>query len=293
MSASRTGRSGLEPARIEPVRVGGVTIGADRLALIAGPCALEDEGEALEIAREVKRIAGSLGMPFVFKASYAKANRTSADSYRGPGPAEGLRILAKIRDAAGVPVTSDVHETSEVEDAAAALDLIQIPAFLCRQSALIEAAARTGKPLHVKKGQFLSPSAMRHVVEKARAAGAKGVIATERGTTFGHGDLVVDFRGIPILRATGCPVFFDATHSVQRPGGAETGGDRSSIPVLARAAVAAGVDGLFIETHPEPARARSDRESQWPLAGLEDLLRHLMKIRQALADTKVLEGQRA
>jgi 2-dehydro-3-deoxyphosphooctonate aldolase (KDO 8-P synthase) len=186
-----------------------------------------------------------------------------------------------------------VHESTEVDGAAAVLDLIQIPAFLCRQTPLIEAAARTGKPLHVKKGQFLAPSGMRHVVEKARAAGAPGVILTERGTTFGHGDLVVDFRGLPVMRSFGCPVLFDATHSVQRPDGAETGGDRSMIPVLARAAVAAGADGIFIETHPAPERARSDRESQWPLADLEDLLRSLMKIRQAIADTVVLEGQRA
>lgn len=279
--------------RITPVRVGPVAFGPEQLGLIAGPCALEDEGEAMEIAREVKRIAGSLGMPFVFKASYAKANRTSGDSYRGPGPSEGLRSLARIREAADVPVTSDVHESTEVGDAAAVLDLLQIPAFLCRQTPLIEAAAQTGKPLHVKKGQFLSPSGMRHVVDKARAAGAAGVILTERGTTFGHGDLVVDFRGLPTMRALGCPVFFDATHSVQRPAGVETGGDRAMIPVLARAAVAAGVDGIFIETHPAPERARSDRESQWPLAELEELLRSLMKIRQAVADTVVLEGQRA
>ena len=280
-------------ARIDPVVAGTVTLGPDRLSLIAGPCALEDEGMALEIAREAKRIAAALGMPFVFKASYAKANRTSADSYRGPGPAEGLRALARIREVASVPVTSDVHESTEVEDAAQVLDLIQIPAFLSRQTPLIEAAARAGKPLHIKKGQFLAPAAMRYVVDKARAAGASGVILTERGTTFGHGDLVVDFRGLPQMRSYGCPVFFDATHSVQRPTGVETGGDRTLIPILSRAAIAAGADGIFIETHPDPGHARSDRESQWPLSELEDLLRSLMKIRQAIADTLVLEGQRA
>jgi 2-dehydro-3-deoxyphosphooctonate aldolase (KDO 8-P synthase) len=234
-------------------------------------------------------------MPFIFKASYAKANRTSADSYRGPGPSEGLRSMARIREVAGVPVTSDIHESTEVEEAAAVLDLLQIPAFLCRQTPLIEEAARSGKPLHVKKGQFLAPAGMRHVVEKARAAGASGLILTERGTTFGHGDLVVDFRGIPVMRALGCPVFYDATHSVQRPpdsGGSVTGGDRAMIPTLARAAVAAGVDGVFLETHPDPDRARSDRETQWPLAELEELLRSLMKIHQAVADTVVLEGQK-
>jgi 2-dehydro-3-deoxyphosphooctonate aldolase (KDO 8-P synthase) len=282
--------------RTAPVTVGSVTIVPGRLSLIAGPCVLEDEGMALEIAREAKRIAALLGMPFVFKASYAKANRTSADSYRGPGPSEGLRSMARIREVAGVPVTSDIHESTEVEEAAAVLDLLQIPAFLCRQTPLIEEAARSGKPLHVKKGQFLAPAGMRHVVEKARAAGASGLILTERGTTFGHGDLVVDFRGIPVMRALGCPVFYDATHSVQRPsgsGGGTTGGDRAMIPTLARAAVAAGVDGVFIETHPDPERARSDRETQWPLAELEELLRSLMKIHQTVADTVVLEGQKA
>lgn len=276
-----------------PIAVAGVRIAPDRLSLIAGPCVLEDPGMAAEVAAEVKRIAAALDMPFVFKASYAKANRTARDSYRGPGPAAGLAELARIRDAVGVPVTSDVHESSEVAGAAAALDLLQIPAFLCRQTPLIEAAAATGKPLHVKKGQFLAPDSMRHVAEKARAAGAPGVILTERGTTFGYGDLVVDLRSIPIMRGFGCPVFFDATHSVQRPGGVVTGGNREMIPVLARAAVAAGADGIFLETHPNPAAARSDRESQWPLAELPGLLRSLIKVRQSIADTIVLEGQRA
>jgi len=281
------------PAAIAPVTVGSVTVEPGRLSLIAGPCVLEDEGMALEIAREAKRIAALHGMPFIFKASYLKANRTAADSYRGPGPSEGLRSLARIREVAGVPVTSDIHESTEVAEAAAVLDLLQIPAFLCRQTPLIEEAARSGKPLHVKKGQFLAPEGMRHVVEKARAAGATGLILTERGTTFGHGDLVVDLRGIPAMRALGCPVFYDATHSVQRPSGPETGGDRAMIPTLARAAVAAGADGIFIETHPDPDRARSDRATQWPLGELEELLRSLMKIRQAVADTLVLEGQKA
>ncbi|MGE5177302.1 MAG: 3-deoxy-8-phosphooctulonate synthase [Hyphomicrobiales bacterium] len=281
------------PAPFAPVDVGGVRFTAERLSLIAGPCVLEDAGMAAEVATEAKRVAAALGMPFVFKASYAKANRTARDSYRGPGAAEGLRALAAVRDAVGVPVTSDVHETVEVDPAAAVLDLLQIPAFLCRQTPLIEAAAATGKPLHVKKGQFLAPASMRHVAEKARAAGAPGVILTERGTTFGYGDLVVDFRSIAVMRGFGCPVFFDATHSVQRPGGDVTGGNREMIPVLARAAVAAGADGIFLETHPDPARARSDRESQWPLAGLEALLRSLVKVRQAVADRTVLEGQRA
>jgi 2-dehydro-3-deoxyphosphooctonate aldolase (KDO 8-P synthase) len=184
----------------------------------------------------------------------------------------------------GVAVTSDVHESTEVADAARALDLIQIPAFLCRQTALIEAAGACGKPVHLKKGQFMDPAAMLRAVEKAKAAGAPGVIVTERGTTFGYGDLVVDFRSIPILAGSGSPVFFDATHSVQRPGGRETGGDRRFIPTLARAAVAAGVDGIFLETHPDPPRARSDRDSQWPLGDLQTLLESLLKVRLAVAD---------
>jgi 2-dehydro-3-deoxyphosphooctonate aldolase (KDO 8-P synthase) len=280
-------------ATFAPIHVGGVRIEPGSLALIAGPCVLESPGMAAEVAAEVKRVAASLGMPFVFKASYSKANRTARDSYRGPGAAQGLRELGAIRESVGVAVTSDVHESSEVPAAAAVLDLLQIPAFLCRQTPLVEAAAATGKPLHVKKGQFLGPESMRHVAEKARAAGAAGVILTERGTTFGYGDLVVDLRSIPLMQAFGCPVFFDATHSVQRPGGVVTGGNREMIPSLARAAVAAGADGIFLETHPDPEKARSDRDSQWPLAGLEGLLRSLIKVRQAIADTKVLEDQRA
>jgi 2-dehydro-3-deoxyphosphooctonate aldolase (KDO 8-P synthase) len=270
--------------------IGSVRIAPGSFALIAGPCVLEDEGMAEETAREIHRIARRLGLPVVFKASYSKANRSSRASYRGPGVERGLLALARIRDRVGIPVTSDVHETVEVSAAASALDLLQIPAFLCRQTALIEAAASAGKPLHLKKGQFLDPASMGRAVEKARAAGAPGVIVTERGTSFGYGDLVVDFRSVPVMARSGCPVFFDATHSVQRPGGEETGGNREFIPILARAAVAAGVDGLFIETHPNPSEARSDRESQWPLHELEGLLGSLMKIHQALADTSLVES---
>ncbi|HET9939865.1 MAG TPA: 3-deoxy-8-phosphooctulonate synthase [Candidatus Eisenbacteria bacterium] len=279
-------------ARFQPIAVGSVRIEPGRLALIAGPCVLEDDTMAEEVAQEVKRIAVSLGMPFVFKASFAKANRSSRESYRGPGAERGLASLARIRERVGVPVTSDVHETSDVSDAARALDLLQIPAFLCRQTALLEAAGASGKPVHVKKGQFLDPASMGRAVEKVRAAGAPGVIVTERGTTFGYGDLVVDMRSIPTMARLGCPVFFDATHSVQRPGGVETGGQREFIPALARAAVAAGADGLFIETHPDPARARSDRESQWPLGDLEPLLRSLMKVHQSVADPSLVETRR-
>jgi len=276
-----------------PITVGPVRIEPGRLTLIAGPCSLEDPGMAEEVAREVKRIAAELKLPFVFKASYAKANRSAGESYRGPGAPEGLRELRTIKESVGVPVTSDVHETSEVEEAAEVLDLIQVPAFLCRQTALVEAVARTGKPVHLKKGQFLDPASMERVVDKARNAGAQGVIVTERGTTFGHGDLVVDFRGIEIMKRFGCPVFFDATHSVQRPGGPETGGQREFIPVLGRAAIAAGVDGIFIETHPDPARARSDRESQWPLSQLRVLLSSFVKVRQSLADESLVGARPA
>jgi len=272
----------------KPFAVGSARIEPGRLALIAGPCALEDSGMAEEVAREVKAIAAELKLPFVFKASYAKANRSAGESYRGPGVREGLRELARIREAVQVPVTSDVHEASDAAEAASVLDLIQVPAFLCRQTDLIEAVARTGKPVHLKKGQFLDPASMSRAVDKARAAGAQGVIVTERGTTFGYGDLVVDFRGIEIMKRFGCPVFFDATHSVQKPGGKETGGQREFIPVLGRAAIAAGVDGIFIETHPDPPRARSDRESQWPLSELKALLKDWIKIRQSLADERLV-----
>ena len=272
----------------KPFAVGSARIEPARLALIAGPCALEDSGMAEEVAREVKTIAAELLLPFVFKASYAKANRSAGESYRGPGVREGLRELARIREAVQVPVTSDVHEAADAVEAASVLDLIQVPAFLCRQTELIEAVARTGKPVHLKKGQFLDPASMSRAVDKARAAGAQGVIVTERGTMFGYGDLVVDFRGIEIMKRFGCPVFFDATHSVQRPGGKETGGQREFIPVLGRAAIAAGVDGIFIETHPDPARARSDRESQWPLSELKALLKSWIKIRQSLADERLV-----
>jgi 2-dehydro-3-deoxyphosphooctonate aldolase (KDO 8-P synthase) len=275
-------------ARWEAFSVGPARIEPGRLALIAGPCSLEDAGMGEEVALEVKRIAADLGLSYIFKASYAKANRSSGESYRGPGAEEGLRILARIRERAGVPVTSDVHETAEVAEAASVLDLIQIPAFLCRQTALIEAAARTGKPVHLKKGQFLDPTSMGRAVDKARAAGARHVIVTERGTSFGYGDLVVDFRGIPIMRRFACPVFFDATHSVQRPGGEETGGQREFIPPLGRAAIAVGADGIFLETHPDPPRARSDRECQWPLRELRELLKSWIKVSQAMADEKLV-----
>jgi len=268
--------------RFAPVAVGSVRIEPGRLALIAGPCVLEDDAMAEEVAQEVKRIAVSLGMPFVFKASFAKANRSSRESYRGPGAERGLPSLARIRERVGVPVTSDVHETSDVAEAARSLDLLQIPAFLCRQTALLEAAGASGKPVHVKKGQFLDPASMGRAVEKVRAAGAPGVIVTERGTTFGYGDLVVDMRDFKRMReACGVPIIFDATHSVQRPGqgsGGASGGAREFIPPLTLAAIAAGADGLFLETHPKPDEAPSDGPNMLPLKQLPELLDRVIAV---------------
>jgi 2-dehydro-3-deoxyphosphooctonate aldolase (KDO 8-P synthase) len=276
----------------EPFAVGPERFEPGRFALVAGPCVLEDEGMAEEVAREAQRVARALDLAYVFKGSYDKANRSSRESYRGPGLSQGLRSLARIRERVGVPVSSDVHETAEVEAAARVVDLLQIPAFLCRQTSLIEAAGATGKPVHLKKGQFMDPASMVRAVEKARGGGAGGVVVTERGSMFGYGDLVVDFRSIAILGRARCPVFFDATHSVQRPGGEVTAGEREFVPLLARAAVAAGADGLFIEVHPNPALARSDRECQWPLARLEGLLKPLIKIRQAIAEKYLVESQK-
>jgi len=254
-----------------------------RLALIAGPCVIENERLCFQIAASLKKTCARLGIAFVFKASYDKANRTSARSFRGPGAEAGLAILDRVRREVGVPVLTDVHTVEETRLAAEAVDILQIPAFLCRQTDLIEAAARTGRILNLKKGQFLSPNEMGQVVEKARNAGARRVLVTERGTTFGYNNLVADMRAIPILRRFKCPVIFDATHSVQLPGG---GGDRSSgqrefAPVLARAAVAAGADGVFIETHPRPDKALSDGPNMIPLADMPALLRALVRIFEA------------
>jgi len=258
---------------MHPVTVDSITIGHGHpLVLIAGPCAIEGESFMLDVATRLRDIAAKAGVPFIFKSSYDKANRTSIRSYRGPGLSEGLEILQKIKDVVGVPVLSDVHEVAEVEPAATVLDVLQIPAFLCRQTDLVVAAARTGKPLNVKKGQFLAPQDMANVVDKARAAGNPSILLTERGTTFGYHNLVVDMRGLLQMRAFGCPVVFDATHSVQLPG---AGGDRSSgerqyVPALARAAVAVGVDALFMEMHEDPDRTMPDGQ---PLSDGPNMLR--------------------
>jgi len=263
------------------VTIGGIEIGEGRpLALIAGPCVIESEGLALEVAREVSRIARSLRVPYIFKSSYLKDNRLSAGAYAGPGAEAGLGVLARVRDAVGVPVLSDVHCREEVEAAARVLDALQIPAFLCRQTRLLEEAARAGKPLNIKKGQFMAPDDMGRIAEKAAACGNRSILLTERGSSFGYHNLVVDMRSIPIMRGLGYPVVFDATHSVQLPGtaGGASGGEPEFVPTLARAACAAGCDALFIETHPDPRKALSDARSMVPLGELRALLERVVEI---------------
>jgi 2-dehydro-3-deoxyphosphooctonate aldolase (KDO 8-P synthase) len=257
---------------------------AGRLTLIAGPCVIESEELCLHVAATLKRTCDRLGVCYVFKASYDKANRTSSKTFRGLGLEHGLAVLAKVRARIGVPVLTDVHTEDQAEAAAQVADILQIPAFLCRQTDLIAAAVRTGKIVNLKKGQFLSPEEMGQVVEKAQNAGGKKLLVTERGTTFGYHNLVADMRSIPIMRRFGFPVIFDATHSVQLPGG---GGDRSSgqrefAPVLARCAVAAGASGVFIETHPKPEEALSDGPNMIPLAEMNALLKSLLKVQSAI-----------
>lgn len=251
-----------------------------RLTLIAGPCVIENEKLCLQVAAELKKICGKLGVHYVFKASYDKANRTSAKSFRGLGLSKGLKILSKVRREFDLPVLTDVHSEKQVAEAGEVADILQIPAFLCRQTDLIVVAVKTGKIVNLKKGQFLSPQEMGEVVKKATSAGGKKILVTERGTTFGYNNLVADMRSIPIMKRFGFPVIFDATHSVQLPGG---GGDKSSgqrefAPVLARCALVAGANGIFIETHPQPARALSDGPNMIPLAQMRNLVSGLAKI---------------
>ncbi|HKT31985.1 MAG TPA: 3-deoxy-8-phosphooctulonate synthase [Gammaproteobacteria bacterium] len=248
--------------------------------LIAGPDTLESEQLALDVAGHLKEVTQRLKIHYIFKGSFDKANRTSVKSYRGPGVDEGLRILAKVQKITGVPVLTDVHEDTLIEEVAAVVDVVQTPAFLCRQTNFIQRAARAGKPLNIKKGQFLSPWEMSQVVEKARAAGNPQLLVCERGFSFGYNNLVVDMRGLAVMRATGCPVVFDATHSVQLPGGqgGSSGGQREFIPVLARAAIGAGVAGLFMETHPDPDKALCDGPNSWPLKLMGELLETLKEI---------------
>ena len=256
------------------------------IVLFAGPCVIEDHDTTLFIARYLKQITDALKIPFVFKASYDKANRMSLQSYRGPGICEGLAILSDIKKELSVPILSDVHSQSEVENAAQVLDIIQIPAFLCRQTDLILEVARTGKPVNIKKGQFLSPLEMIPITEKITSTGNHQILLTERGTTFGYSNLVVDFRSIKIMQDTGFPVIFDATHSVQLPGGAgaSSGGQREFAPLLAKAAVAVGVDGIFLEVHPDPDHALCDGPNSLPLTILPDLLYRLKAIRSAATE---------
>ena len=264
----------------------GFEVGLDRpLFLIAGPCVAESRNLALDTAATLKDICARLGVPFIFKASFDKANRSSGKSFRGPGRDAGLAILAEVRETLGVPVLTDVHTPDDVQAAAQVVDVLQTPAFLCRQTDLSEAVAACGKPVNIKKGQFLAPGDMAQVVAKAHAAGGEGrIMVCERGVSFGYNNLVVDMRGLAVMRQTGCPVVFDATHSVQLPGGQgdRSGGQREFVPVLARAAVAAGVAGLFMETHPDPARALSDGPNAWPLDRMENLLQTLVSLDRAV-----------
>ncbi len=254
--------------------------------LIAGPCAIESESLALRTAEDLRDICARLGIPFIYKSSYDKANRSSGQSFRGPGRDEGLRILEKVRREAGVPVITDVHEKEDVAAVAEVADVLQTPAFLCRQTDFIQAVAAAGKPVNIKKGQFLAPWDMLHVANKAKATGNDQIMVCERGASFGYNNLVSDMRSLAVMRQTGCPVVFDATHSVQLPGGQgdRSGGQREFIPVLARAAVAAGVSGLFMETHPDPAQALSDGPNAWPLGRMESLLRVLQRIDHLVKD---------
>lgn len=261
---------------IGPVKVGG----GMPFVLIAGPCVIESRALALKVAAEIKKITARLKIPYIFKASYDKANRTSMDSFRGPGLSEGLAVLQEVKERVGVPVLSDVHTAEEIEDAAKVLDVLQIPAFLCRQTDLLVRAGETGRAVNIKKGQFLAPWDMGQVIRKVESTGNRNILLTERGTSFGYNNLVTDFRSLSILRQTGYPVVFDATHSVQQPGGLGTasGGQREYIPLLARCAAAAGCDAVFLEVHPTPGRALSDGPNMVALRDLEKVLKDIQAI---------------
>jgi len=251
--------------------------------LIAGPCVIESEAMALETSAALKEMTAALGINFIYKSSFDKANRTSSQSFRGPGIEEGLRILQKVKDEIGVPILTDVHEDTPLNEVADVVDVLQTPAFLCRQTNFIQNVARQGKPVNIKKGQFLAPWDMANVVAKAKEVGNEQIMVCDRGTSFGYNTLITDIRGLAVMRETGCPVVFDATHSVQQPGGQGqvSGGQREFVPVLARAAVAAGISGLFMETHPNPAEALSDGPNAWPLGKMKALLETLQQIDKA------------
>jgi len=260
-------------------------VGQDRpFFLIAGPCVIESEGLVIDVAGRLKEMTAALKIPFIFKASFDKANRSSRSSFRGPGLEGGLRVLARVRDQIGVPVLTDVHEDTPLDEVAAVVDVLQTPAFLCRQTNFIVAACSQGKPVNIKKGQFLSPWEMQNVVDKARSTGNTRIMVCERGFSFGYNNLVSDMRSLAVMRGTGCPVVFDATHSVQLPGGRgdASGGQREFVPVLARSAVAAGVAGIFMETHPDPAKALSDGPNAWPLDRMPSLLSTLAELDRAV-----------
>jgi 2-dehydro-3-deoxyphosphooctonate aldolase (KDO 8-P synthase) len=274
------------------------SVGLDRpFFLIAGPCVIESEALALQTAQELKAMTARLGIPFIYKSSFDKANRSSTGSFRGPGMEKGLQILQQVKDEVGVPVLTDVHEDTPLSEVAAVADVLQTPAFLCRQTNFIQNVARQGRPVNIKKGQFLAPWDMQNVVDKARQAGNEQIMVCERGVSFGYNNLVSDMRSLAVMRATGCPVVFDATHSVQLPGGqgVSSGGQREFVPVLARAAVAAGVAGLFMETHPRPEEALSDGPNAWPLAHMAELLETLQILDTAVkhrgfAESALLAG---
>jgi 2-dehydro-3-deoxyphosphooctonate aldolase (KDO 8-P synthase) len=269
-------------------------VGNDRpLFLIAGPCVIESERLILDTAERLRGITERLGIPFIFKSSFDKANRSSHESFRGPGLEEGLRILEKVKAGVGVPVLTDVHEDTPLDQVASVVSVLQTPAFLCRQTNFIRNVCAQGIPVNIKKGQFLAPLDMINVVNKARATGNRQIMVCERGASFGYNNLVSDMRSLAIMRQTGCPVVYDATHSVQMPGGlgSSSGGQREMVPVLARAAVAAGVAGIFMETHPDPANALSDGPNSWPLDRIEDLLRVLLRIDQVVKSGPFIENE--
>ncbi|RDH83885.1 MAG: 3-deoxy-8-phosphooctulonate synthase [endosymbiont of Galathealinum brachiosum] len=272
----------------------GFNVGLDQpFFLLAGPCVIESEAMALSTATELKQITDKLGIPFIYKSSFDKANRSSIDSFRGLGMAEGLRILQKVKDEVGVPVITDVHEDTPMDEVADVVDVIQTPAFLCRQTNFILKAAAAGIPINIKKGQFMAPWDMKNVVDKARTTGNEQIMVCDRGVSFGYNNLVSDMRALAVMRETECPVVFDATHSVQLPGGqgATSGGQREHVPVLARAAVAAGVSGLFMETHPDPSKALSDGPNAWPLGEMESLLARLKGIDELVKSSPFEETQ--
>lgn len=272
----------------------GFDIGLDQpFFLIAGPCVIESMQLQLDTAGTLKQITDELGIPFIFKSSFDKANRTSVSGFRGPGIEEGLKVLAEVKKQIGVPVLTDVHEYTPMDEVASVVDVLQTPAFLCRQTDFIQKVARAGKPVNIKKGQFLSPWEMKHVADKALATGNTDIMVCERGASFGYNNLVSDMRSLAVMRDTGCPVVFDATHSVQLPGGAggSSGGQREFVPVLSRAAMAVGISGIFMETHPNPAEALSDGPNAWPLDRMRALLETLMAIDQVTKRHPFLESQ--